>query len=333
MPLRKKYQPIRLPLRKVVLALPLLFFVGCTEKSPSYSEYWLSWGNTQLTNWVSSANKLEADSQTFCQGELGLGELQNQILDLSLIRAGINGLPYHAIADLNLNFELYFWPDKRDMTRARLSQRLQSDAPLTEDFLAGATAAEKGLLAIEWIGFSENLTVEQRCSLLPAISSHYQNNVQKISEYHEENPLVMASWTQDSQSPEGKSIAINLLFQQLAYLSNSLRNSINTSNGQFVPILAQGWRMNASTKIFSTSLDSVIKHLQALAIRMDLTPETLESLQAHITALQSLSSELSSQDFDWRRLQQAIINAERVIEGPVAQEQNVVLGFSNFDGD
>ena len=333
LPLKCTLLPSRKTLGKLILAVPLLCIAGCAEKAPSYSEYWRSWGDTQLEHWASSSKKLEVDSLTYCQGALGLDQVQNQILDLALIWAGINGLPYHAIADLNLNFELYFWPDKRDMTRARLSQRLQSGIPLTENTLAEATAAEKGLLALEWIGFSDQLTNEQRCDLLPAVSAHYQDNVQKISKYHGENPLVNKAWIQDAQSPEGKSIALNLLFQQLAYFSNSLRNSMNASTGKLIPVLAQGWRMDASPRIFSASLNSVIQHLQALNMRVDLSATTKEKLQTHITAMQSLSTELSNQDFDWRRLQQVIIAAEGVIEGPVAQEQNILLGFSNYDGD
>jgi hypothetical protein len=311
----------------------LLLFTGCTEKTPTYSEYWLNWGDTQLAHWLSSTTQLEADTDAYCQNNLELVALQNQIQEVALRWATLNGLPYHAISDLSLNFELHFWPDRRDMTRARLSRRLQSEEPLTLETLEAATAAEKGLLALEWAGFAEDLDRQQRCLLLPAISTQYLNNVQRISSYHDEHPLVMPEWTVDSQSPEGKSIALNLLFQQLAYLSNSLRNSMNASTGELIPVLAQGWRMGASTEIFSASLEAVIQHLKVLNERVELTAATQDQLQTRIATLETLTSELSGEDVDWQELQDAVVVAERVIEGPVAQEQNIMLGFSNYDGD
>ncbi|MEQ8955246.1 MAG: imelysin family protein [Gammaproteobacteria bacterium] len=320
-------------MKKFLFPLALLLMGGCAEKTPGYAEYWLYWGDTQLDKWVSNATRLETVSQAYCQGNLELVQLQNQIQDLALTWAEINGLPYHAIADHNLSFELYFWPDKRDMTRARLSRRLQNEEALTEKTLEEATASEKGLLALEWVGFSDDLNRDQRCALLPAISSHYLTNIRTISDYHAENPLVMSAWTRNAQNPEGRSIALNLLFQQLANLSNSLRHSVNTSSGELVPIIAQGWRMGISTEMFATSLNTVIRHLQVLAERVDLSASTRKQLQTHIAELDTISNELSDENFDWRALQQAVIATERLIEGPIAQEQNVLLGFSNYDGD
>lgn len=320
-------------MKKFLFPLALLFLAGCTEKNPGYAEYWLNWGDAQLAKWVSNAAELEAASMAYCHGSIELEQLQNQTRSLALTWAEINGLPYHAIADQNLGFELYFWPDKRDMTKARLSRRLQSEEALTGETLEQATAAEKGLLALEWIGFSAGLDRDQRCALLPAISSHYLDNIRTIADYHAENPLVRTAWTQDVQNPEGKSIALNLLFQQLAHLSNSLRHSIDPSSGKLVPILAQGWRMGASTGIFAAGLNAVIQHLQELILRVDLSTSARQQLQARIAELETMATELSDESFDWRILQQAVIATERVIEGPIAREQNVLLGFSNYDGD
>lgn len=317
------------PLFAIFISLALL---SCSKTAdPSYAEYWKAWGDQQLDNWVQSTDSFQIDAEGYCLNNKSVESLQTSWKDLANRWASMNGFPYHAINDLNLSFELYAWPDKRGMTAARLGNRI-TQGEVSLDQLNTATAAEKGLVALEWLVFEPSLTDQQRCNALPVIASHYQTMVAKIADYHLSAPLVVDEWAYESDSLEGRSIALNLLFQQIAQVSNRLRTSID-ADGQLIPILSEGWLANSSRDIYASSLSSINQHMDALLQRAPLTINSYGLLDAQRSVLADLRLDMDTGVYRWKDLQQAIIDAEALVEGPVAQDLNVLIGFNNYDGD
>lgn len=310
---------------------------SCAKQEPGYADYWKTWSDDQLNNWSYSTEMYDEQVKIYCGHDISLDIVQSSWLALSDQWAALNGLPYHAITDFNLSFELYAWPDKRNMTEARLSQRIQNGG-ITESELSMATAPEKGLLALEWLSFNDDIIKEEICPSLSAVSAHYRKNIEVIAEYNLETPMVEQQWVKERNSPEGNSIALNLLFQQVAQLSNRLRTSIN-SEGEIIPILSEGWRSNTTTKIYMTSLVSILSHLEALKEKADISVNSEGLLDNQMESLNALLSEIqlanaAEQSFSsWLDLQQAIFDTEQLVEGPIAQDMEVLIGFNNYDGD
>lgn len=320
--------------------LLLIISVGmasCTNKEPNYAEHWKIWSDEQLKTWAYDTEIFHAQVITYCEQDGQIEPVQGSWIALSEQWARLNGLPYHAITDFNLSFEIYAWPDKRNMTEARLSQRISNGGAQISD-LDSATAFEKGLLALEWLTFNTNMSKQEICSTLPAISGHYKRNINKISKHHIENPLVETEWIEGKDNPEGNSIALNLLFQQISQLSNRLRTSINTE-GTIIPILSEGWSSSMTERLYKTSLQSIIVHIQALGERADISVNSLGllehqigNLSLHLNDLQTAIQNKSKFD-NWLQLQQAIIDLEQLTESSIAQDMGILIGFNNYDGD
>lgn len=318
-------------MKRLLAILATISLVSCSNKGPNYADYWLQWGDAKLTEWQVVSSTFSDSVFEYCLQNGSLSALRESWRSLALQWASLNGLPYHAITDFSLGFELQFWPDKRNMTAVRLNNRI-SQGILTQEQLTKATAAEKGLVAMEWLSFEPELTLEQRCNVLPAITEHYLSNVERVSEYHQGNPLVQIAWAEEFDSPEGQSISLNLLFQQIAQISNRLRSSVG-SDGNLVAILAEGWRAGISEQIYLASLDVAIEHLQALAERAPITVNSRGLLADQINVLRALSQQMQAGAPDWPELQQAMIDTEGLIEGPIAQDLDILIGFNNYDGD
>jgi len=324
-------------MKKILNALSIFVAVycltSCSQQEPNYGEYWKTWGDEQLKNWEYNTEMYHTQVGTYCRDNLSKNTIQSSWQAVAEQWAQMNGFPYHGITDFNLSFELYFWPDKRNMTEARLSQRVAS-GDLTKEELHSATAAEKGLLALEWLTFSTAMAPVEICPILMTVSAHYLGNVKKIAEYHIDNPLVDTAWLEDRDSPEAESIALNLLFQQVSQVSNRLRTSINTE-GDIAPILSEGWRSKMTTKLYAKSLASIISHLQALVLRADISVNSVGLVEQQISQLTQIHQSMDNpnQFQQWTELQQAIIDTEQLIEGSIAQDMGILIGFNNYDGD
>jgi len=319
-------------MKKLLFLLSLsVVLSACSKQTPNYAEYWKSWGDQQLNKWLIASETFSEQANLFCTQGGSLEALQTEYKTLAISWTKMNGFPYKAITDFNLGFELYAWPDKRNMIPARLTTRVNQGSISTEA-LQKATATEKGLLALEWLTFEPDLDKIKRCNALPAISIQYASNTRKISDYHFDNPLIQPTWIEYKTSVEGQSIALNLLFQQIAQISNRLKTSINNES-ELIPILSEGWRAGITTEIYETSLSVAIKHLMALAERSDITVNSQGLLKDQIITLQNLLNDMQQDVFRWQDLQQAIIDNEHLIEGPIAQDLDVLIGFNNFDGD
>ena len=289
-----------------------------------------------LVEWQVNSAVFSANTAAHCQGNFTLDALQESWKRLALHWAALNGFPYQAIADNNLEFELYFWPDKRNMVEQQLSRRVQSGAPFLESDLETAIAAEKGLPAMEWLTFSEDLSSEQRCNLLPTVAKHYSQNIDSIVQYHDENPIIQPEWLDRQYHVESASISLNLAFQQVGQMSNRIRNGFD-EEGNPIPILSEGWRSSLTKEIYQTSYASIIQHLKALLERLDITVNSQGLLEAQINYMEQLAASLeASPEIEpslLKEIHTSLTDMERLIEGPLAQDTGVLIGFNNYDGD
>lgn len=316
---------------------------SCSAKKEGFAAYWQSWSDAALIEWQVKSTVLLNKTENYCKGHADLQELQTHWVNLALHWAALNGFPFKAISDNNLEFDLYFWPDKRNMIEQAMSKRLTSASSLNAGQLSGVVAAEKGIPAMEWLLFKEEIDQQQRCTSLPQITKYYSDQVDSIVRYHENNPVIQQDWAAQGDSIESDSIGLNLGFQQVAQISNRLNNGFDDS-GQMVPILSEGWRSRITAKIVQVSLSSLTAHMGAARLRLDISTESNQQLQSYENQLQLFSQRLTDEIesgvsielsnpaliLDIRKL---LLDLESLIEGPLATETGVLIGFNNYDGD
>ena len=289
-----------------------------------------------LIEWQVKSSVFSTHATSYCQENLELDALQQSWKELALHWAALNGFPYQAISDNNLEFELYFWPDKRNMVEQQLSQRMQSNTPLSASDLETTIAAEKGLPAMEWLTFSEGLSLDQRCNALPTVADDYSGKVDGIVQYHEDNPIIQPEWLEKSYRVESASISLNLLFQQVGQMSNRLRNGFD-EDGNLIPILSEGWRSELTKDIYQASYGSIIQHLKIALERLDITVNSQGLLAAQINNMELLTVSLeAAKEIEpslTKEMHTNLVDMEQLIEGPLAQDIGVLVGFNNYDGD
>jgi len=88
-----------------------------------------------------------------------------------------------------------------------------------------------------------------------------------------------------------------------------------------------------TSQIYTNSLSSLVSHLLTLSERSPITVNSDGLLQNQISDLNALLADMSKGEYRWKDIQQSIIDTEHLIEGPVAQDLDVLIGFNNFDGD
>ena len=315
-----------------------VLLLGCSNSDTepkALSIYWADWSALYIEQWHTDSQTFHAVAEGYCSDTSSANELHEAWSTLWFTWASLNQLPYPAIGEKNLEYDLYFWPDRRNMIQQRLGQRMASHTPLLLTDMHKTVAAEKGLPALEWLLTEPDLIKTQQCLALPAIAAFYAQQVAIVYNEYQTNSLIPNTWL---ESPEGTSIALNLTFQQVNNLADRLRNGLD-SNGHPIANLTEGWRSKTTLKLYTHSLASVIHHLVEVSHQPTLSSVTRASLLVSIDELQGLSSRLSTKAptdmraHQMQALKAALANLGTFIEGPIAQDLEVLIGFNNYDGD
>ncbi len=319
----------------------VLFFLtlsGCQPGPGAMSVYWRDWGDQHLDKWVASSVAMQSEITKFCGDGITPDGVRSAWRQTFLDWSSTTGFPYKGIDDMALQFELYFWPDKRNLVAARMQRMIDSAENFSESTLDYLVAAEKGMAAMEWLLFTSELTPEQACRFLPIIAKDYGDKVVRIKNHHQANPVVMDEW-QEEGSSESRSISLNLLFQQINTLRSRLQSSTN-DQGEWLEQQALGWRSDTTLESLSTSMDNLLAHLTYLSNRPELEKESQDQLQnlladghdilAYLTNASStleFDAELVNKFFTW------FDELDQLINNGVAKNFNILIGFNNFDGD
>ncbi len=252
-----------------------------------------------------------------------------------------SGLDHPGVEANGLTFRLWFWPDTRDRTGAELGALLEADTPIDAAALDQAPAAVDGLGAVEWLLWQAPTGADaaeaggaRRCDLLRAVTARFASHVDEVAAFGESQPLVAAEWTLPGHAAEGDSVSVNLLYRQLSGLAADLRTATDEA-GAFTAA-AHGWRSGATPTLYAAAVDALIEHLTFLIGAAVHTPDTLAAITRQRTALADAAEALrvcAPQACDTRALKQHLADLERLVRGPVSGELDVLIGFSNSDGD
>jgi|TARA_B110000483_G_scaffold217811_2_gene270594 predicted lipoprotein len=312
--------------------------IACTSNEPSLSLHWKNWANTQADSWLKNAAQLLEVNSNYCTGSAGIDSAQSTFTQNLSQWAYINGYPYKAIDEQALSFSLYFWPDKRNMTEIRLGARAETAEPLSSDAYDQLIAAEKGIPAIEWLLYKEDMTLAQRCSTLVAVSEVYLADVTALYEYHQAAPVILDEWATDSEVIAGRSIALNLLYAQISRLESHLRQS-RDDEGLWISYMAEGWRSENTWLVYSQSLTSLTEMLEHTGQTSTILPENKTRLEAYILDAKGVlagfykltAHQQNPEALD--DLQVLLVELANFLENSLAENFGILIGFNNFDGD
>ena len=333
------------PIAPIALAASvLLALAACSSKEPSLALHWKAWANTQADTLVSNAEQMLAASSQYCANtdgpdSAGLNLAKASFKELLTHWGYTNGYPYKAIDEQALSFSLYFWPDKRNMTEVRLQTRVDPEQATQEAEYSQLIAAEKGIPAMEWLLFKEELSHTQRCNALVAVSDIYLADIQSLRDYHQTAPLVLDEWTDNSDIIAGRSIALNLLYSQISRLESHLRQSRDAESGEWISYLAEGWRSENTWPLYHQSVTSLQEMLEHTGDTSTISADNKTRLSEFVDRAALIKQQLAgleghSQDPELLdELQQLLTELANFLETDLAENFGILIGFNNFDGD
>lgn len=319
-------------MRHLAVVTLLIGLAGCQAPPDPAALYWKSWSDNQLDAWLTSSNLLFEETSRYCTDSSSLGQTQERWEDTFLRWSSINGFPYKGVADLTLEFELYFWPDRRNRVEGQLRRRLTGDEQATPELLESRIAAEKGLAAIEWLLFSADTNQSSRCNLLLGTVEDYHNKVTAVADYHNDNPVIADAWLTSEGVAQSKSISLNLLFAQITALESRLSNSLS-EDFVWLEREAYGWRSSMTLESFSASLGSLLDHLKNLSSRPELSQDTQSALFQLISQGDGLHELMAAGESPAESLMQWLAEVENLLQNNISRDFDVLIGFNNFDGD
>lgn len=324
--------------RAITLSLLFLFLAACSSKEPSPALPWKTWADTQAQQWLVDAQNMQSAAEAYCSGNNSLEATRSSFTQLLGQWAYINGFPYKAIDEQGLSFALYFWPDKRNQTEIRLSSRVQKAVPLDETQYDQLIAAEKGIPALEWLLFKEGLSQTDRCTALMGISEIYARDVDRLAQYHHDNPVILPEWTLDSDVAGGRSIALNLLYAQVSRMESHLRQS-RDEEGLWVSYLSEGWLSGNTWFMYQKSLTSLLEmldHTRQSAVTSSTNQMKLGTyLERGNQILESMAELEANQQAPLLSdsLEALLLELTDFLENDMARNYQILIGFNNFDGD
>ena len=321
-----------------LLLLLSLSLIGCSSKEPSLSLHWKQWASNQADIWLADAEAMRDSAVSYCAANIELESTRLVFNELLGQWAYINGYPYKAIDEQALAFSLYFWPDKRNVTEIRLNARVQSGEAVVPAEYDQLNAAEKGIPALEWLLFKEDLSREARCTSLVAVSEIYSADVSSLHQYHQTADLILEEWTIDADVIAGRSIALNLLYSQISRLESHLRQS-RDEEGLWITYMAEGWRSENTWLVYQQSLTSLHEMLVHTGGTSTISSENKTRLQEFITRTENISKGTTSLSGHQQNaplldeLNELLVELANFLETDLAENFGILIGFNNFDGD
>ncbi|MGR6861670.1 imelysin family protein [Aliivibrio salmonicida] len=142
---------------------------------------------------------------------------------------------------LSLNWNVQFWPDKKNTTGRKMSQLLKKDQEWSNELIQQQSVTIQGLGAVEWLLFDKASTLpkSESCQLGQAITANLALNTQQIAQAWQVNPwsqLDEAMWLNEY---------IALLANQLDYSMKKLSRPL-AKIGQPRPYFSESWRSETS---------------------------------------------------------------------------------------
>ncbi len=245
---------------------------------------------------------------------------------------------------LEQNWNVQFWPDKKNTTGRKMAQLLAKGEVVTAEQLSTQSVTVQGLGALEWLLYDTASNMDSNsnsCQLGVAIASNLHNKAQIIANAWLSNPwaeLDKTAWYSEY---------IALLSNQLEFSMSKLSRPMGNI-GHPRPYFAESWRSKTSMQNLKANLIAMkavylangkgLDHLLRERGHADLADRVLGDFDDAIATWpmeDSLFDMLSTRKGYQSVLSQynKLEELKYLIHEEVAVELKVVIGFNSTDGD
>ncbi|SDH10853.1 hypothetical protein SAMN04488136_108109 [Vibrio xiamenensis] len=245
---------------------------------------------------------------------------------------------------LEQNWNVQFWPDKKNTTGRKMAQLLAKGEVVTAEQLSTQSVTVQGLGALEWLLYDTASNMDSNsnsCQLGVAIASNLHNKAQIIANAWLSNPwaeLDKTAWYSEY---------IALLSNQLEFSMSKLSRPMGNI-GHPRPYFSESWRSKTSMQNLKANLIAMkavylangkgLDHLLRERGHADLADRVLGDFDDAIATWpmeDSLFDMLSTRKGYQSVLSQynKLEELKYLIHEEVAVELKVVIGFNSTDGD
>lgn len=251
------------------------------------------------------------------------------------------------IVSENLAWTFQFWPDKKNLVKAKVDAFLETTEEITPDKIATTSVIVQGYSALEYVLFdkeiSKALLKKQGCEYLMATSKHLQVTIKKLTDYWKDKKNQETL----EVNPKKASMVINAVATQIELTHKKIALPLNKNNAFF----AESWRSKNSL----TNIRDNIVGLSALYTDV-IKPWVLKNrndqlkmreghqldleIQAAFKTIEKLASNkgpISKQIKDNKSnlvLLEKRLKALKVLLGEkLPQFLGIMIGFNSNDGD
>ncbi|ACH67176.1 imelysin family protein [Aliivibrio fischeri] len=290
-----------------------------------------------------SSLQLAQKFESYCVKQADKREVEEQWQQTMHSWMALQGQERGPEAALALNWNIQFWPDKKNTTGRKMSQLLQQNQNWNSELIQQQSVTTQGLGAVEWLLFDKSSTLPkpEACQLGNAITRNLALNTQKIEQAWQVNP-----WSEFDQTMWLNEY-IALLANQLDYSMKKLSRPL-AKIGQPRPYFAESWRSEKSLTWLKynveamrtlyiangVGLDNYLRK-QGHAELADRINDHFDSTLASWPASSSLFAALQTKSGyqDTLSLYNKLEYLKYLIHEEVAIELNIVIGFNATDGD
>ncbi|CAM4165093.1 imelysin family protein [Vibrio neonatus] len=245
---------------------------------------------------------------------------------------------------LDLNWNIQFWPDKKNTLGRKMSELLGDSQVWDSQGIAEQSVTVQGVGAIEWLLYDEAsdlATNSTTCQTAIAIGQTLQSHALAINEGWQSNPWLELS------AQQWRSEYVSLLSNQLDYSMKKLSRPL-AKIGQPKPYFAESWRAKRSMTQLKYNVQALQKLYFADGRGLDKLLRDNGSTQVADSIGQQFANVLASWPqqqsvFDLLQTKQGyrvVLNQyhklehlKYLLDENAAVELGIVIGFNATDGD
>lgn len=343
-------------LKRVLAANIALVLAGCSSVADTFgtkesthisdSVYLLEYAAAQRFH--ESATHLHTSFVDYCSGKIDKQTVQSDWANTFDKWMFLQGQERGPIKALEQNWNIQFWPDKKNTTGRKMMGLLAQAQPVTVEQISQQSVAVQGIGALEWLLYDSNSPLENTenagdsaCQVAQTIAQNLANNSGIIAQAWQDNP-----W-QELDESVWISEYISLLSNQLAYAESKLVRPL-ANIGAPRPYFAEAWRSGMSLhnlkqnvlalqQLYHAQPQGLDQLLRArgfgeLADRMD---NQFDSLLANWPERNDMFDFLQTKE-GYREslaLKNKLEQLNYTLNQEVAVALGVVIGFNSTDGD
>lgn len=245
------------------------------------------------------------------------------------------------------NWQLQFWPDKKNLIGRKVDYWLGADAEITTETINQDGVALQGFPAMEYVLFdkSEDQLSPRQCQLLAKISAHTEGVALSLeTEWRDFGSFYKDQDRYQDTTVIGMMNALDKMADKRLADPMGLRNNKGQKNPN--PYLADAWRSGQSVAAIQASLKGIrdyflpgLKQTLSDKDQQGLYKRFASQLDATIASFNHLPAAMKpllEDESGYKRLKSAYVEVTKLKHmalGPLARELSVVRGFNASDGD